>query len=140
MKMVTVTTKVSIVVEGMVWEVEVSSEVEALTGEKFMDKIKKNIGWLFQQGFRPTGQPQIEKQVPENDPSSAPMPQQKAITDFIPKCPSCTDSPMRKSKTQKNEGKVMWFCTKAISVGNYCKERASTDVNTGEVNHWVVKK
>jgi len=139
MKMVTVTTKATIVVEGMVWEVEVLSEVEALTGEKFVDRVKKNIGWLFQQGFRPSWHPHAEKQAPENNPSSTPMPQQTAMTDFIPKCPSCRESPMRKSKVQEKEGKVMWYCAKKPK-GDYCKERASTDIETGEVNHWAVKK
>ena len=106
MKMVTVTTKVSIVVEGMVWEVEVSSEVEALTGEKFMDKIKKNIGWLFQQGFRPTWQPRPDNHVGPPSPSPTPMPQQTAMTDFIPKCPSCEGSPMRKSKVQEKRERL----------------------------------
>lgn len=139
MKTVLVSTKATIVVEGMIWEVEVSSEVEALTGEKFVDRVKKNIGWLFQQGFRPTWQPRPDKQPEPSFPSSAPMPQQTAMSDFIPKCPCCDGSPMRKSKTQEEEGKVMWYCSKKPK-GEYCKERASADINTGEVNHWRVKK
>ena len=139
MNTVIVSTKASIVVEGMIWEIEISTDVEALNGKEFVENIKKNIGWLFQQGFRPTGQPRPDNHVGPPSPSSAPMPQQTAMTDFIPNCTNCPESPMRKSKVQEKEGKIMWYCPKKPG-GDYCKVRASTDANTGEVNHWAVKK
>jgi len=139
MKEVNVSTKATIVVEGMIWEVEISTTVEALTGKKFAERIKKNIGWLFQEGFRPTGQPHPDNQVEASSTNSAPMPEQKAIEDFIPKCPVCQISPMRKSSVQKEEDKIMWYCPRKNG-GDYCKQRASSDVLTGEVNHWEVKK
>lgn len=63
---------------------------------------------------------------------------QAGFTWPAPKCQNCK-SEMRASKQQKSDKLVMYFCPEKLDSEEYCRRRASINMETGEIKLWEVR-
>jgi len=135
----TVIVHAKVVVEGQVWSIDVQAQIGAKTGKELAEGIRNAIGFLSKEGFRPTGLNGGGDLDKPPQYATEPMPEQKAIPGPpIPICENCKGK-MKLSTIQDDEAIVKYFCPRKMATG-YCKWRGSTDIITGELKTWEVKK
>lgn len=135
----TIIVHASVIVEGLAWDIDIPANIEANTVRQMEENTKKAIGVLFACGIRPSiWQPRNGLDVPTKY-ATEPMPEKDAVDQpAAPTCKRCKGN-MKLSTIQDEEKLVKYFCPRKMTTG-YCKNRASVNIETGELKEWEVKK
>lgn len=137
-KMKKITWQVEAWVEGRPWPVSVETDVPAVPVEVMKDALRSITLWFLKNNFHPQRftAPSLVPQLPDEKP----MPEKDAIPTLSnPECPHCKRA-MVPSKHQEEGMSIQYYCPVRFGDGSYCRWRSETNLSTGEVKPWQIKK
>lgn len=138
MKPTEVTISAWLKVDGELWPVRITAEIEGDGYRALLSQTAAAILKMKQAGFTLIS---VSNSLPPA-PSVVRIPGGRPGPDFTwpaPMCPDCKKE-MKLSKFQKDETRTNYHCTVKLPIGAYCNQQAAADNKTGSVDYWEVTK